>query len=673
MKKINILLIVLLINGLNLYAQKQGKEKLDSLLKELPKAKADTNHVNILKELSSNLYTSDPDKGIEYGLEGVELAKKIGWENGIAKSYLSIGVNYAFGKSNYPKAIENYEKALSIYEELKQNSDLASTLGNLGYVYRNQSDYVKALEYYQKSLNIFEKLNKKEGIAANLGNIGILYDYQGDFPLALKYYKKALKINEELDNKNSVAALLSNIGLVYYFQKDYSNALENFQKAKKIFTLIGNKNGVASSLGNSGLIYQKKSEYSKALENYNEAVKIYEELGSKTNLANNLGNIGELYFTIAQDSVFNKIKEETKFVSLKKSVDIQRSIDYYTKAINILEEIGELDTRSRFMQGLSDVYAMKGYSKKALEIYKNYILLKDSVFSERTKTQIKNLEAVRQNEIKDKELKIKDLEAIRLKEKKDKELKIKDLKIKQSENERWAVLGGAIGIAFIAIIIFRQRQRSEKLLLNILPVKIAKRLKQKERLIADDIECASIVFVDLVGFTAYSKDRKASDVLQMLNDVFDRVDSLIIKYGLEKIKTIGDGYMAAAGVPEPCADHSVRATNFSLDVHIVLAEINAERNTDIRARVGIESGPIVAGVIGDMKFAYDLWGDSVNTASRMESTGKPGFVHISSNVKRELESQTDMFIFEELEPMEVKGKGVMLTYMVHRKNGTQEI
>lgn len=126
--------------------------------------------------------------------------------------------------------------------------------------------------------------------------------------------------------------------------------------------------------------------------------------------------------------------------------------------------------------------------------------------------------------------------------------------------------------------------------------------------------------------------------------------------------------MAAAGVPEHCPDHSVRAINFGLDVHIVIGALNKERNTDIKARVGVESGPIVAGVIGEMKFAYDLWGDTVNTASRMESTGKPGFVHISANTKQELDSQTDIFEFEELTPIEVKGKGQMLTYMVSRKD-----
>jgi class 3 adenylate cyclase/lipopolysaccharide biosynthesis regulator YciM len=651
-RKIYLVLAIVVLCFGTVQAQKQGQELLDSLMKELPKAKEDTNHVKLLKNLSSNLFTTDPDKGIKYGLEGAKLGEEIGWEKGVASNYLAIGANYSYGKSDYTKGISYFEKALKIYEKLNLKSDIASTLGNLGFVYRNQSDYVRALNYYQRSLRIFEGLDKKEGIAANLGNIGIIYDYQGNFPLALEYYKKALKLNRELNNKSGVAALLTNIGLVYYFQADYANALDNLKKSQKIFDEMGNKSGTASTLGNIGLIYQTKGDYSDALENYNKAAGIYEELGIKANLATNLGNIGELYYTIAQDSVLKKLKTETDLVSLDRAVDIERSISNYNRAIKILEEIGELDTRSRFMKGLSNVYALRGDYDKALTIYKKYIELKDSVFNDKTKTQIANLEAIRGNEIRDREL------------------KIKDLKIAQSENERLIALAGAIVFILIAVIIFRQRQRSEKLLLNILPLKIAKRLKKKERLIADDIECASIVFVDLVGFTAYSKDRKASDVLQMLNEVFNKVDGLIVKYGLEKIKTIGDGYMAAAGVPEPCADHSVRATNFALDVHIIIAELNKVRETDIRARVGIESGPIVAGVIGKMKFAYDLWGDSVNTASRMESTGKPGFVHISANTKRELESQTDAFEFEELEPMEVKGKGLMLTYMVSRKAGT---
>ena len=727
--KIILFTLVFCLISPHLLAQLQGESLLDSLLNELPKAKDGKDKVILLSTISKELYTSNPDKGIEYGKEGVSLAKSLNWKKGLADNYLSLGlnysfgksdntkadeyfqkalkiyreigdekgeagilskisfqyystnpdegikiglqgvkiaeesdnkeemahnyvslgVNYAYGKSNFPKSIEYFNIALKTYEEIEDKSKVASTLGYFGFIYRNQSDYAKALDYYQRSLKIYEQLGNKTGVAANLGNIGMIYDFKSDFPRALEYYRKALVIKEELGSKDGQAALLANIGLVYYFQSDFPNALENFQKSATLFEEAGNLNGLASSVGNTGLIYQKQGDYSRALENYNKAVDIYEELGSRTNLANNLGNIGELYFTLSQDSILKNIKTETKFVSLKKNVNLGRSIEYYKRAIDLLEEIGELHTRSSFLKGLSDAYKERGNLDSALSTYKAYNILEDSVFSEKSNTAIANLEAIRQNDLKDREI------------------KIKDLKITQSKNERWALIGGAIAVSIVAFVIFRQRRKSEQLLLNILPMKIAKRLKKKERLIADDIECASIVFIDLVGFTAYSKDRQASEVLQMLNTVFEKIDSLIVKYGLEKIKTIGDGYMAAAGVPEPCDDHAARATNFSLDVHIVIDKVNREKDLGITARVGIESGPIVAGVIGDMKFAYDLWGDSVNTASRMESTGTPGLVHISANVKRELDRTTDQFRFEELPPMVVKGKGEMLTYMVHRK------
>lgn len=694
--KVLLFTIIIFLTAQSLLSKKQGQEKLDSLLKVLPNAKKDTAHVSLLARLSANIQSTNPDKGIKYGEKGVKLANELGWDKGIADNNVSIGLNYALGKSDftkgklyfdkalktyeeldlklelgktllnigliyqnqsiYDKAIDNYKKALEIFERLNEKEQIASTLGNMGFIYRNQSDYAKALEYYQRSLSMFEKLGNKSGIATNLGNIGMIYDYQSDFKRAIDYYKKALKIKQELKDKIGEASILANLGSVYLAQEEFKNALQNFELSVDIFDDLGNKYGVASLLTNIGIVHQYQSEYTEALENYKEAINIYEELGSRTGVASNLGNIGELYYSLSQDSILAGIKKASNLVSLNKQENLQRSISSYSQAIKILEEVGDLYTRYKFILGLSNSYMLKGDYAKSLELYKEYVVLKDSVFTEKSQSQIANLEAIRENEIKDKELEIKN-----------RENEIQNLEITQAKNERWAFIGGAFGIAFIAIIVFRQRQRSEKLLLNILPMKIAKRLKKKERLIADDIECASIVFIDLVGFTAYSKDRKASDVLQMLNDVFDKFDGLIVKYGLEKIKTIGDGYMAAAGVPEPCDDHAVRATNFSLDIHIVLKEINSKMETDIHARVGIESGPIVAGVIGEMKFAYDLWGDSVNTASRMESTGTPGLVHISSNVKKELDRQNHNFRFEELPPMEVKGKGEMITYMVHRK------
>lgn len=230
-----------------------------------------------------------------------------------------------------------------------------------------------------------------------------------------------------------------------------------------------------------------------------------------------------------------------------------------------------------------------------------------------------------------------------------------------------AIIGGSIATVLIAVIIFYQRRKSEQLLYTILPQKIAKRLKGNKDLIADDYKNISIVFMDLVGFTAFAKEMPAADVVKILNEVFHRLDDLCTLHNLEKIKTMGDGYMAAAGVPEPDEKHAINIVNFALAARDVIAELDKKSPMDLGARLGIESGPVVAGVIGKQKFIYDLWGDSVNTASRMESTGIPGKVQISENVKSEIEKHSNEYVFFKRDPINVKGRGIMQTYLVELK------
>jgi len=174
-----------------------------------------------------------------------------------------------------------------------------------------------------------------------------------------------------------------------------------------------------------------------------------------------------------------------------------------------------------------------------------------------------------------------------------------------------------------------QHAKSEALLLNILPEPISRRLKKNERVIADELEMSSVLFADLVGFTKFASSVPPAQLISVLNDVFSRFDALTDRCRLEKIKTIGDAYMAAAGVPVPKDGHAEAAVRLGLDMLRSMDDFNVERGLDLGLRVGIHSGPLIAGVIGVRKFAYDLWGDTVNIASRLESTGKPGQVHIS--------------------------------------------
>ena len=204
-------------------------------------------------------------------------------------------------------------------------------------------------------------------------------------------------------------------------------------------------------------------------------------------------------------------------------------------------------------------------------------------------------------------------------------------------------------------------ERSESLLLNILPSEIAERLKNGATTTADDIEEVSILFCDLVGFTTIASTQTAKETVEMLNGVFVEFDEAIEARGLENIKTIGDAYMVASGVPESRPDHAEQLIYLAQDFFTILEDFNQKNGYDLSLRIGINSGPVTAGVIGTRKFSYDLWGDTVNVASRMESSGIPNHIHVSQPV---VELAQNAFHFEKRDKLQIKGKGEMQTYLV---------
>ncbi|MEE2744288.1 MAG: adenylate/guanylate cyclase domain-containing protein [Bdellovibrionota bacterium] len=209
--------------------------------------------------------------------------------------------------------------------------------------------------------------------------------------------------------------------------------------------------------------------------------------------------------------------------------------------------------------------------------------------------------------------------------------------------------------------LYKAYDRSETLLRNMLPLSIARRLKKKQHTIADAFEDASVLFADLVGFTALAATRPASETVTMLNNIFSAFDKEVAKRGLEKIKTIGDAYMVAGGLPIPKSDHARQLLGLANDMLEILRRHNEEYGHDLHLRIGMSTGPLIAGVIGNQKLSYDIWGDTVNVASRMESTGIPGRIQVTEGV---VKAVTDDFQFEERGMVDVKGRGEMRTYLV---------
>jgi adenylate cyclase len=211
------------------------------------------------------------------------------------------------------------------------------------------------------------------------------------------------------------------------------------------------------------------------------------------------------------------------------------------------------------------------------------------------------------------------------------------------------------------LTIDRLRRENERLLLNILPVPIAERLKAGAELIADHFDEVSVLFADLVGFTELSARSPAAEIVEMLNELFSQFDQAADELGVEKIKTIGDAYMAVCGLPEPRADHADRMVRMALRMLAIVREFNSVSGVNLRTRIGIHAGPVVAGVIGRNKFIYDLWGDTVNLASRMESHGVAGAVQMTQNV---MEPLAGRYPFEARGLIEVKGRGAVETWLL---------
>ena len=592
--------------------------------------------------------------------KALDLAEEINDKELIAKAINGIGtVNASI--SDYPKALDYFTKALNIYEELANKNGIANNLGNIGNVYENLSDYPKALEYLAKALTIYEELGSKYGIAKNLLNIGTVYQNISEYPKALEYYAKALVINEELNNKNGVASNLTGIGIVYHSMSDYPKALEHHIKGLAINKELGNKNGIAVNLGNIGNVYDKLSDFTNALEYHIKALVINEEIDNKNGIAINLGNIGNVYGSLSE---------------------YEKALEFYSRALAVCEEIGAAYPRLYWLLGLGTLYAIgafDGYNRELAESYLKQAIAdsldkgvknitRDAyhalyVLYKHEQQWQESLEAKEKHEELEKEINLEEAK---------KKAEQMDYERKTAEREKQLAVERAAATARI--------EEQQKLIHNVLPPAIAERLLNNETFIADSYPNVSVLFMDLVNFTRIAAIIPPRHLIYLLNTIFSNADAVMEKHGLEKIKTIGDAYMAVAGAPVHQEDHAQRAALASLELLDSMNNLSInipselgstlwiERVGEINVRIGLHIGEAIGGVIGDKKFSFDLWGDAVNTASRMESHGEAGKIHCSEEFKNAV-VQTQHAVSLQFIPrgeMEIKGKGTMRTYFLEK-------
>ena len=371
MKKFILLLIITICAGKQSLAQLQGQDRIDSLLSQLPKANEDTNKVKLLIDLSHTYYSINPDEGLNFGKQGLALAEKLNWKKGTGNACRTIAGNYGFGKSDYATALKYSLQALELFREIGDKLGTARILSDIGVIHWYQANYPNALKYYFDALRINEEIGNKPDIAVTLCNIGIVYNSQKEYEKALTYITKANEIDEKMGNKSGIAANLGDIGELYRNLNNHEKALEYVLKSLQLYKELGDKNGIARDLGNIGVIYTEQKNYSKALEYHLQSLKISEELGVKIETAASLGNIGNIYLETAKDTSTGK----------HNSLALQKAKIYIDSAIQICKEIGDLNALSANYERLSEIQTLLGDNKSALASYKNFTLLKDSIFN----------------------------------------------------------------------------------------------------------------------------------------------------------------------------------------------------------------------------------------------------------------------------------------------------
>jgi len=540
---------------------------------------------------------------------------------------IKLAIAYADELIDLSKQQENY---LYLYRGYLQKGNKIRLLGNLE----------DALDAYFKSVEAARKANSAKGEGAVYVSIADIYSISNNHANAMNYYHKAIYTLRQSKDSIQLASAISNAGDEFLNNKHYDSALYYFKESSIIFEKADYLIGKAYSLGNIGMVYANIGKNNLAEDYINEAIPILEELEDYYPICVYLISMSDIY---------------------REKGDKDIALNYALRSLKLAQQYGLKEQISTANLKLSEFSEQAGDLSMSLKYYKDHIAFRDSVNNIKTVQQLANLRT-------DFEVSQKQTEV--------------DVLSKEKRNQQIVVVLTGIALVLIFLILVgvykrykfvketnaiieEERNRSENLLLNILPEQTAQELKESGKVLAKKFDSVTVLFTDFIGFTHFATNLPPEKLVESIDYYFSKFDLIMEKYNLEKIKTVGDAYMCAGGLPFPTKDHAYKMALAALD----LAEfVNESKNNipdgEVRfdIRIGINTGPIVAGVVGNKKFAYDIWGDTVNIAARMESNSEPGKINISENTYALIK---DKFDFEYRGEIEVKNRGMMKMYFIN--------
>ncbi len=545
----------------------------------------------------------------------------------------------AVQEPNPDKALQYSELLLSEATKLDSTDLIIAALLQKGNSLRLKGDLSQSLVQYFKGMEIAEKSGQKDDLGRFYISIAGAYSMMENHDNTISYYKKAIdifKAGKDRQDTLNYAYAMENLGDEYnLYATKPDSALLLFRESGAIFKKLNDKTGLAYNMGNVGLAYAQLGETDRAENNITQAITMLEDLGDYYPIA--------VYLTYMSDIYADK-------------GDWDAAFGYAQRSLRLAKQYGLKEQISDAYLKLSELYEKTGYSGAALKYYKNYIAFRDSVKNITAVQEIANLQrAQMQSEV--------------------------DLANQQKRTQTIVSISTAVALFLIFLlaaglyrrnrfirrtkeVIQQEKDRSESLLLNILPEDTANELKTHGKVTAKKFEAVTVMFTDFKRFTSYAENLSPEQLVESIGFYFSKFDEIMEKHGLEKIKTIGDAYMCAGGLPFPSKGHAVKMVRAAFEILDFVEDAKANGLSEhhrFEIRIGINTGPVVAGVVGSKKFSYDIWGDTVNVASRMESNSVAGKINISETT---FERIKDEFDCEYRGEIEAKNRGMIKMYFV---------
>lgn len=634
----------------------ESNPKIDSIKAVLSQSLEDSTRVNTLLDLAANYYRVDPQEANKIADEARNLAQRSDYLPGLAFAHKALGMSYYF-QGDWVNTLVEWEMALDVFESINDLNGVSNMLNNLGAVHYNGGDSQQALNFYLQSLEVAEDNSDSLRIVTALINIGSVYLVkESGHDLAFSYYKRALPLTRKLEDSDAIGTVAVNLGEIYlgdtlssdpalYYSK-LDSALYYFETALDAYQNSATGN-VPMALNSIGKVHAARGDYDKAVKYQNEAFDLANAQDARLEMARTLLSLASTYQMMGNNP---------------------KAIKSFEQAEALSKEIEAYNLEFLAYNGLAEVYAKAMDYENAYRYLQQFVDIKDIIY----------------NADMDKKLQSQTL-SYEIEQKQDQILLLeKDQKLKEVELERQKAIRNGAGIAGLLLLILiaglynrykftrktnkiiaNEKKRSDDLLLNILPSETAEELKEKGSATPRFYPKVSVLFTDFKGFTKIAEKLTPQELVEELNECFVAFDYIIDKHNLEKIKTIGDAYMCAGGIPVANDLNPFDVVKAALEIKEFMEKLRAEREKrglDFwELRIGVHTGPVIAGVVGKNKFAYDIWGDAVNTASRMESSGLPGEVNISGAT---YEIVKDHFKCKHRGKVSAKNKGEIDMYLV---------